>query len=121
MALNVRQQSNPAPLPIQVAQAERRLLYRRRMVGLRASRLRQNLHTHSTSPTVLLLAGGLGFVVGQLKDRQAADVKRPSRNRFVGIALQSISLFTALLRHQPAAGTDAVPSGPPDAAPSTSL
>src|SRR4030095_8591803 len=78
MALSIRQRSGPAPLTVQVTQAERRLLYHRRMLGFRASRLSQNLRRQLASPTVLLLAGGLGFVTGQLKKRDADDAERPA-------------------------------------------
>jgi hypothetical protein len=116
MALSIRQRSGPAPLTVQVTQAERRLLYHRQMVGFRASRLSQNLRRQLTSPTVLLLAGGLGFVAGQLKKRDADDTERPARNEFVGTALKLVSLFAALLRRHPAAAIDPLGSGLPSEA-----
>ena len=117
MASNIRQRSKPAPLTVQVTQAERRVLYHRRMVGVRASGLGQNLRRQLTSPIMLLVAAGLGFVAGHSKKRQAStqpgNAERPSGNGLIGTAWKLISLSATLLRREPAAAIDPVQSGLP--------
>lgn len=53
-------------LASQIADTEQRILERRRTVSTRQVYLEQRIRYQLTSPTVLLLAGGIGFVVGEL-------------------------------------------------------
>ncbi|MGA7982374.1 MAG: hypothetical protein WCA32_19400 [Chromatiaceae bacterium] len=56
-------------LTVQIGEAERRLQNRRRLVGVRGVALRRALHQWMTDPTVLLWAGGMGFLIGELTQR----------------------------------------------------
>ena len=58
-------------LTAQISEAERRLQDRRRLVGFRGVALRRTVQEWMTEPTVLLWAGGMGFLVGELTKRQA--------------------------------------------------
>jgi hypothetical protein len=117
MAVTIRQRDKPAPLSVQVTQAERRVLYHRRMVVLRASRLGRNIRRQVTSPATLLWAGGLGFAAGHLTKRQAStpsetERRRGSHNKLFGRALKLIALARILSRAFPSAATDPGDPGP---------
>lgn len=57
-------------LTAQISDAERRLQNRRRLVGVRGVALRRTVQEWMAEPTVLLWAGGMGFLVGELTKRQ---------------------------------------------------
>ena len=109
MAANMRQRDKPACLTVQVMHAERQLLDRRRLVKVRATMLGRNLRRQLTSPAMLLLAGGLGFVVAYFfTKRQAStpsNTERPrgSHNKLFGTVLKLITLARTLSRALPLA------------------
>ena len=123
MEANVRQRHKPAPLTVQVMLAERQLLDRRRLVGDHAALLARNLHRQLTSPTMLFVAGGLGFAAGLFSKRKATTQdnkkRRPrSTNTIYSRALKLIAVARTLSRFFPASPTDSsVHSGMPDEAP----
>jgi len=97
----MRQRHKPAPLTVQVTQAERRVVYRRRLVHYHASRLGQKLRQSVSSPIMLFVAGGLGFAAERLTRRPAStpgNTERASHSRLFAAARQFISLATTLLR-----------------------
>jgi hypothetical protein len=124
MAADVRQRHKPASLAVQVMLAEGQVLHRRRLVGVRASLLGQCIQSQLTSPAMLLLAGGLGFVAGHFTKRQASapsNTKGPraSHNKLFGKALKLIALARILSRSFPSAVMDpsvqsGLPSQPPE-------
>lgn len=60
----------------QIAATERRLLNRQQLIGLRRTLLTQHIRDKMTSPVALLVAGGAGFIIGDLtrsKPRQGPD------------------------------------------------
>ena len=57
-------------LRTQIGDAERELLNRQRRVGVRTATLVRNIHQQVTAPATLLLAGGIGFILGELTQRQ---------------------------------------------------
>jgi hypothetical protein len=103
--------------------AERQVLDRRRVVGLRVSMLVQNLRRQLTSPATLFFAGGLGFAAGHITERQAftqsnAEHPRASHNKLFGKALKLIALVRILSRTFPSAVMDpSVQSGSSSQAP----
>ena len=102
MATAIRQRDKPASLSVLVLHAERQLLDRRQLVRVRAATLGQDLHSALTSPTMLLVAGGLGFVAGIVGRRPAlapGNGKRPSTSRpdFFGRSLKLIRTVLAIL------------------------
>ena len=116
---------NPSPrtaaLAVQISEAERRLRNRRRLVQIRGAALRQMLHQRMTSPTMLLLAGGLGFLMGELTRRPTPQSRGTDRSpdsgypffetvlNFIKLATWARALFAAL------PGTGTQPSAPLEA------
>ena len=123
MVTETRQRHNPLRLTTQVTQAERRLVYRHRMVRFRASRLQHNLREKLGSPAMLLMAGGLGFVAGHLPKRQTSPSDSDGSafyRKLSRIALRLVPVATMLfkLRRPPAVDSSAW-SGWPSQVPET--
>ncbi|HEY8096694.1 MAG TPA: hypothetical protein VIE65_11475 [Methylobacter sp.] len=66
----------PKSLTAQINAAERQVLNRQQEVGIRTATLVRNIHQQMTAPATLLLAGGIGFIIGELTKRQTSK-KRP--------------------------------------------
>ena len=64
--------NKPKSLRAQIRAAERKLLNRQQRVGVRTATLVRNIHQQVTAPATLLLAGGIGFILGELTQRQTA-------------------------------------------------
>ncbi len=62
--------NNLKSLRTQIRAAERALLNRQRRVEVRTGTLVRNIHQQVTAPATLLLAGGIGFILGELTRRQ---------------------------------------------------
>ncbi|MDD5410809.1 MAG: hypothetical protein PHF31_05245 [Methylobacter sp.] len=60
-------------LTAQIRDAERQVLNRRRGVGVSAATLVRKIHQQMTSPATLLLAGGIGFIIGELTKCQPTN------------------------------------------------
>ncbi|MBK8184091.1 MAG: hypothetical protein IPK63_14920 [Candidatus Competibacteraceae bacterium] len=63
----------------QIADVERRLLERRRVIAIRKTcyLLGQQVRQQMTSPTTLLLAGGIGFIIGDLtQSKKKSDLNQ---------------------------------------------
>lgn len=114
MTTNLRSPSpSTASLAVQISETERRLRNQRRLVRVRGAALGRTLHRRMTAPATLLLAGGLGFLMGELTRRQTlqspgADRSPDSGHPFFETVLNFIklvnwghTLFTVL----PGAGT----------------
>jgi hypothetical protein len=123
MATDTRQRHKPAPpLAVQVTQAERGLLNRHKMVGYRASVLRDDLRKQLSSPAMLLIAGGLGLIGGYIKGRASSpdDNDGARRSKLMPVALDLVSMAAALFRRQASGATESSPwSGWPRQAPET--
>ena len=65
-----RNEPKSLSLRTQIGDAERELLNRQRRVGVRTATLVRNIHQQVTAPATLLLAGGIGFILGELTQRQ---------------------------------------------------
>ena len=63
--------SKPKSLATHIREAERQVLIRQRCVDVRAATLVRTIHRQLTAPATLLLAGGVGFIIGELTKRQA--------------------------------------------------
>ena len=95
-------------LSIQITQAERQILHRKRLIGERASMLGQSARRQLTSPTMLLVAGSIGFAVGYLPVQTAstpesAEHPRASRSKLFERALKLITLARILSKAFPSA------------------
>jgi len=60
-------------LTAQIRGAEQKILIRHRRVGVRATTLIKKVHQEMTAPSTLLLAGGIGFIIGELTKRQTTS------------------------------------------------
>jgi len=66
----------PKSLTAQINATERQVLNRQQEVGIRTTTLVRKIHQQMTAPATLLLAGGIGFIIGELTKRQTSK-KRP--------------------------------------------
>lgn len=82
MKTYIPNRSKPKSLTAQIRDAEREVLNRQRRVGVRSATLVRKIHQQMTAPATLLLAGGIGFILGEFtrrqtpKSRDAADKSR---------------------------------------------
>lgn len=93
-------------LTTQIRVAEQQVLIRQRRVEMCTDTLVRNIHQQMTSPATLLLAGGTGFIIGELTKRQTpklrstADKPLGAETSPLKIALNLITsiqtLYTAL-------------------------
>ncbi len=65
--------SKPKSLSAQIRDAERQVLKRQQEVGVRTSTLIQKTHQQMTAPATLLLAGGIGFIIGELTKHRTSN------------------------------------------------
>lgn len=72
MAKELQKQSQGS-LAEQIEATEQRLLHRQQMLGIRRTLLTEGFRQQMTSPMALLIAGGIGFVVGDLTRRKGED------------------------------------------------
>jgi hypothetical protein len=73
MKAYILNRSKPRSLTVQIKDAERQVLIRQRRVDVRAATLVKTIHQQLTAPATLLLAGGFGFIIGELTKRQASN------------------------------------------------
>jgi len=93
-------------LRTQIRNVERELLNRQQMTGVRTATLVRKIQQQMTAPATLLLAGGIGFILGELtqcqtaKSRGAADKLRTTETTPLRTGLNLITsihaLYTAL-------------------------
>ena len=86
-------------LTAQIIDAERRLQSRRRLVGVRGVALRRTVQEWMTKPTMLLWAGGMGFLIGELTQRhtprpQGSDPSPNPGHPFFDAARTVVTLAT---------------------------
>ncbi|MDP3589519.1 MAG: hypothetical protein Q8R54_03160 [Methylobacter sp.] len=97
----------PKSLTAQINAAERQLLNRQQEVGIRTATLVRKIHQQMTAPATLLLAGGIGFIIGELTKRQTSkklpgsvEKAQVAENSPLRIALNLLTsartLYTAL-------------------------
>ncbi len=101
MLMSARQRDRPASLTIRVMHAERQVLHRRQLVGVRACMLGQRIREQLTSPAMLLVAGSVGFVAGYFTKRRAStpsstEAPRGSANTLLGRALKLVAIARIL-------------------------
>jgi hypothetical protein len=97
---------NSKSLTAQIRDAERKVLIRQKRVDVRAARMIRKLHHQMTEPVTLLLASGIGFILGELtqcqnpKSHSAVDEPRttditPLRTT-LNFMTSAYTLYTAL-------------------------
>ena len=65
--------SKSTSLAAQIRDAEQKILIRHQGTGVRATILIKKIHQEMTAPSTLLLAGGIGFIIGELTKRQTTN------------------------------------------------
>ncbi len=65
--------SKSKSLTAQIRDAEQKILIRHRGAGVRATILIKKIHQEMTAPSTLLLAGGIGYIIGELTKRQTTN------------------------------------------------
>ncbi|QSA97745.1 hypothetical protein [Methylococcus sp. EFPC2] len=75
MATYFSNRSKSKFLTAQIRDAERQVMYRRQAVGDRYATLVQTTHQQMTAPASLLLAAGIGFIIGELTRRQSTSLR----------------------------------------------
>jgi hypothetical protein len=65
--------SKPKSLTAQISDTERQVLIRQRRVDVRAVTLVRKIRQQMAAPATLLMAGGIGFIIGELTKRQARN------------------------------------------------
>ena len=93
-------------LTVQIREAEQQVLIRQQGVGVRTAILIKKVHQEITAPSTLLLAGGIGFIIGELTKRQTTNHRDTSNKQHTSeisplrIALNLLTsvhtLYTAL-------------------------
>jgi len=106
MAACLPNRSKSKSLTAQIRDAEQQVLNRQQGVGVRTAALVRKIHQQMTAPATLLLAGGIGFILGELTKRQpatfhgTADEPRPAETTPLRTALNLLTsartLYTAL-------------------------
>jgi hypothetical protein len=99
--------SKSKSLTDQIRYAERQILKRQQGVGVRTAILVRKIHQQMTAPATLLLAGGIGFIIGELTKRQrlnsrgnavkthAAETTTPFRSA-LNLMISLHTFYTAL-------------------------
>jgi hypothetical protein len=67
--------SKSRSLTAQIRVAEQQILIRQQGVGVRTTTLIKKIHQEITAPSTLLLAGGIGFIIGELTRRQTTNIR----------------------------------------------
>ncbi len=98
--------SKSKSLSAQIRETEQELMNRQRRVGICNATLIRTIHQKLTAPTTLLLAGGIGFLIGELTQRpthngySTANKTRPADTSPLRTAVNFITsiytLYTAL-------------------------
>lgn len=114
MEANLHRRDKPAPLTVQVMHAERQVLTRRRLVRARSLLLGHHIRNKLTSPSTLLIVGGVGFAIGLIPKRKgnAASPTKPrtaagSATTMYARALNLIALAKTLSGFFPSSTPDA--------------
>jgi hypothetical protein len=106
MKASILKRSEPKSLTAKILDAEQQMSKRQEEVGVRAAMLVRKIHQQMTAPATLLLAGGIGFIIGELTERQTpkflgtADKARAGETTPLRTALNLMTwvhtLYTAL-------------------------
>lgn len=93
--------SKSKSLTAQIRDAERRVLIRQEVVGVRADTLVRKIHQQMTSPSTLLLAGGIGFIIGEITKRQSPNIRGAAGTTPLSSALNLVTSVHTLYRALP--------------------
>lgn len=91
-SLNQRKSSSLAD---QIKDTERNRLIHKRKVSLQADKLVQDIHQEITAPGSLLLAGGIGFIIGELTKRNQVPKLRGATTAQTSPLKVAVNLITS--------------------------
>ncbi|WP_292435298.1 hypothetical protein [Methylobacter sp.] len=91
-SLNQRKSSSLAD---QIKDTERKRLIHKRKISMQVDKLVQDIHQEITAPGSLLLAGGIGFIVGELTKRSQAPKLRGATTAQTSPLKVATSLITS--------------------------
>jgi hypothetical protein len=74
MAAYVLTENKPLSLTARIRGAERQIVIRQRRVDVRAADAVRTIQRQLTAPASLLLAGGVGFIIGELTKRRVSKL-----------------------------------------------
>jgi hypothetical protein len=77
---------NSGTLAAQIEETERQLVQRQQYVQIHADTFIRNLRREMASPTTLLLASELGFIVGELTKRPSKKERQTAQKDIAGIS-----------------------------------
>jgi hypothetical protein len=75
MAINTRNQINPTSLSAQIKAAEQQVLNRQRKIGIGTATLVRKMQQQMIAPSTFLLAGGVGFLIGEITKREPSKIR----------------------------------------------
>ncbi len=106
MAINIQRKNNSKSLSLQIKAAEQQVLNRQRNIGITLSMITSKLQQQMTTPVSLLLASGIGFMLGEItknrspKGQNITSKTMPVEPSPLSIALKLVTsiqtLYTAL-------------------------
>ncbi|MDD1625002.1 MAG: hypothetical protein LUO94_09610 [Methylococcaceae bacterium] len=67
--------SKSRSLTAQIRAVEQQIVIRQQGVGVRTATLIKKIHQEITAPSTLLLAGGIGFIIGELTKRPTTNIR----------------------------------------------
>jgi hypothetical protein len=74
MAINTQNGINPTSLSVQIKAAEQQVLNRKRKIGIGTTALVQKMQQQMLAPSTFLLAGGVGFLIGEITKREPSKI-----------------------------------------------
>lgn len=77
---NIRTTDKSGTLTAQIRETERRIMRRQHRVNARTDILIKDLYQQMTTPSTLLLTGGIGFIVGELTKPPPKKKRRPPQD-----------------------------------------
>ncbi len=75
MAIYTRSRINPTSLSAQIKDAEQQVLNRKRKIGIDTTALVQKMQQQMLAPSTFLLAGGVGFLIGEITKRKPSKIR----------------------------------------------
>jgi hypothetical protein len=99
MKARILNRSKSKSLTAKIKDTEQQLLKRQAVAGDRAATLIRKIHQQMTAPSTLLLAGGIGFIIGELTKRQTTnntDTVNKQRTTEISPLRTALNLLTSL-------------------------
>lgn len=93
-------QNHAKPLTDEIKDAEWQVIKRQQLIDVRAHTLARKIKQQMTEPVSLMLAGGIGFIIGELTKRQPSKARvtvvKERRTETASPLKAAMNLFTSL-------------------------